>query len=94
VKYLAVALLGLVTIQAQEPRFIQWTNGIAAGQFNQRTDAIAAIQTVASAEARKTAVRAKILELIGGLPQSNAPLNAQITGSIDMGSYSIQKILF
>jgi dienelactone hydrolase len=94
VKYLAVTLLGLVTIQAQEPRFIQWTNGIAAGQFNQRTDAIAAIQTVASAEARKTAVRAKILELIGGLPQSNAPLNAQITGSIDMGSYSIQKILF
>ena len=73
---------------------MNWSNGVAAGQFNQRTAAIANIQTVADAEARKVTVRAKILELIGGLPQSNAPLNAQITGSIDMGSYSIQKILF
>jgi dienelactone hydrolase len=93
-KLLAFLLLGLSPLTAQEPRFFQWTNGLAAAELNQRMAVIAGVQTVASAETRKTAVRAKILELIGGLPQSTAPLNARITGTLDMGAYSIQKILF
>jgi cephalosporin-C deacetylase-like acetyl esterase len=39
-------------------------------------------------------VRAKVLELIGGLPEYNGPLNARVTGNLDLGDYTVEKIVF
>ena len=57
--------------------------GIAQEQLSKREAAVAGIQSVAEAEARRQAVRAKILELIGGLPDYSGPLNARVTGQIE-----------
>ena len=39
-------------------------------------------------------LRAKLIELIGGLPEEKCDLNAQITGRIEMDGYTIEKIIF
>ena len=57
-----------------------WMDRIAQEQLSKREAAIARIQSVAAAEARRQMVRAKILELIGGLPDYAGPLNARVTG--------------
>jgi len=55
---------------------------------------VKAVQSVDQAEARKRWVRAKILELIGGLPDYNGPLNARVTGRIEKPRYIIEKVIF
>ena len=70
-------------------QFLKWMDRIAQEQLSQREAAVARVHTVTEAEARKQAVRAKILELIGGLPDYSGPLNAQITGLIETPKYVI-----
>ena len=74
-----VLLIAGMTLQAQEPVFLKWMDDIAQQQLKQRGEKIAAIKTTTAAETRKKYVRAKILELIGGLPDYNGPLNARVT---------------
>ena len=69
-------------------------NAIAQKQLKARADTIAAIRDVRAAERRKTEVRAKILSLIGGLPDYKGPLNAKITGTLQRPGYVIEKVLF
>jgi hypothetical protein len=57
-------------------------NQIAQQQLQQRENAINEIHTVAEAERRKQAVRAKILKVLGGVPNYKGPLNPRITGRI------------
>src|SRR5687767_9768681 len=73
---------------------LRWMDGIAQKQLADRSARIAAITTVAQAETRKTAVRRKILESIGGLPDYTGPLNASVTGRIDHRDYVIEKVIF
>lgn len=77
-----------------EDRLLDWMNGIALEQLDRREAAVKAIQTVEQAEARKRMVRAKILELIGGLPDYNGPLNPRITGRVEKQGYVIEKVIF
>src|SRR5437762_14364799 len=77
-----------------EDKFLQWMDHIAQQQLDKRETALAAIQTVEQAEARKREVRAKILELIGGLPDYKGPLNARVTGSLERSGYVIEKVIF
>src|SRR5207302_127043 len=58
-----------------------------------RREKIAAITTREQAEARQKEVRAKILSLLGGLPEKT-PLNAQVLGSTQMKGFRIEKVLF
>src|SRR3984893_11202839 len=67
---------------------------IAQDQLSNRESAVAIIQSVGDAQARQQAVRAKILELIGGLPDYSGPLNAQITGRTELPRYIIEKVIF
>ena len=46
------------------------------------------------AERRQQQVRAKILELLGGLPDYEGPLNARVTGRIERARYTIEKVIF
>ena len=77
-----------------EDRLLEWMNGIALEQLDRREAAVKAIQTVEQAEARKRMVRAKILELIGGLPDYSGPLNPRITGRVEKPGYVIEKVIF
>jgi dienelactone hydrolase len=67
---------------------------IAQAQLDARDRAIAAIRTPADANARKVIVRAKLNELIGGLPTYNGPLNPRITGRLQTETHTIEKVIF
>jgi len=67
---------------------------IAQQQLERREKAIAEIHTVAGAQRRKHVVREKLMELLGGLPDYNGPLNPRITGRIQNESYTIEKVIF
>src|SRR5262245_20956909 len=92
-----LTLLNLLSLSAQGPiqdPLLRWMNQIAQQQLQRRENAIAAIQTVADAERRKELVRETLLDILGGLPDYNGPLNARITGRIEAESYSIEKVIF
>ena len=67
---------------------------IAQQHLERREKAIAEIHTVAGAQRRKHVVREKLMELLGGLPDYNGPLNPRITGRIQNESYTIEKVIF
>ncbi len=67
---------------------------IAQQQLARREKTIAGIHSVADAERRKEFVRKSLLELIGGLPGYNGPLNPRITGRIQSGNFTIEKVIF
>ena len=73
---------------------LRWMNHIAQQELQDRQRAIDQIHTVAEAEQRKQMVRAKLLELLGGLPDYTGPLNAKVTGEIKADGYTIEKVLF
>src|SRR5579872_7517746 len=89
---LACPLFGQVLFG--QDQLLDWMNGIAQKQLDRREASIQAVHSVDQAEARKRAVRAKILELIGGLPDYDGPLHARVTGSIDRSGYIIEKVIF
>ena len=71
-------LLLPVAVVAQPPQspLLRSMNETAQAQLTRRDAAIAAVHTKAQAEARQRDVRAKILDLIGGLPTYRGPLHA------------------
>ena len=75
-----LVILAFVAPLWADDQFLKWMDSIAQEQLSKREAAIAGIQTTAEAQARQQAVRAKILALIGGLPDYAGPLNAKITG--------------
>ncbi|MEK7408449.1 MAG: acetylxylan esterase [Acidobacteriota bacterium] len=77
-----------------DARLLKWMDSIAQEQLDRRAAEIAKIRTVADAERRKQLVRAKLLELNGGLPDYNGPLNPQVTGRLEHPGYSIEKVIF
>ena len=102
VKLTTLALLGATVLSppslfAQGPTqdpFLRWMDRIAQQQLQRRESAINEIRTVADAERRKQTVRAKLLEILGGLPNYNGPLNPRITGQIQNESFTIEKVIF
>jgi len=73
---------------------LHWMDSIAQRQLDEREKIIAGIHAVAQAEARKQWVRARLLEVLGGLPDYNGPLNARITGRLENDSYTVEKVIF
>ena len=73
---------------------LAWLDRIAQQQLDGRERAIAAIRTQADADRRKAMVRAKLTELIGGLPTYNGPLNARVTGRLQSDTHTIEKVIF
>ncbi len=90
-----LTLLTALACTAQITRDTQrWMDAIAQQQLGAREAAVNAIHTRAEAEQRKQHVRAKILELLGGLPDYDGPLNARVTGQIHVPGFIIEKIIF
>jgi len=101
-KQAIIALLGVTflvpqAVLAQEPirdPFLRWMNQIAQRKLQERQRVIDQIRSVADAERRKQRVLETLLELLGGLPDYNGPLNPTITGQIQAEGYTIEKVLF
>ena len=74
--------------------FLEWMNRTAQRQLDEREAAVARVRTVEEARARQAQVRARILELIGGLPDYSGPLNARVTGRVERPAYVIEKVIF
>jgi hypothetical protein len=87
-------LLIAAPLAAAEDPFLDWMDHIAQQQLDRREQAVRAVRSAAEARARQAQVRAKILELIGGLPDYEGPLNAKITGVIQKPQYAIEKLIF
>ena len=71
-----------------------WLNAKAQALLTERRAKIAAIKTPAEARERQVWVRAKLLELLKGLPDYKGPLNARTTGTIQQAGYRIEKVIF
>src|SRR4051812_19873478 len=67
---------------------------IAQQHLDGRERAITAIRTRADAERRQAMVRAKMTELIGGVPTYNGPLHARVTGRLHSDTHTIEKVIF
>ncbi len=90
---ITLTVLACLSLRAQDP-LLDWMNRTAQRQLDAREAAVHAVQSVEQAAARQTWVRAKILELIGGLPDYDGPLNARITGHVERQGYVIEKVIF
>lgn len=79
--------------QGPDP-FLSWLDARAQEQLRQRAQAVASIRTPQDADRRKQYVRAKMLDLLGGLPTFNGPLNARVTGRLVSETHTIEKVIF
>ncbi len=66
----------------------------SARYFAQGDAARDALKTPEAVRARQTEIRRFIIESIGGLPSSDTPLNARITGTVDGAGFTIEKLIF
>jgi len=89
-----ICAFNVARLSAADDRLLQWMDRVAQQQLSDREAAISRIHTLSEATARQTWVRAKILELLGGLPDYNGPLNARVTGRIERPRYTIEKVVF
>src|SRR3984893_13454889 len=79
---------------AKSDPLLNWMDKIAQKELDAREAVIAGIKTVADAETRKKVVRRKIMDMMGGLPDYNGPLNARVTGSIQADGFVIEKVIY
>jgi dienelactone hydrolase len=80
--------------QAGRSPLLNELNAIAQRQLHERAEAVAAIRDRAAAEARQKEVRARILSLIGGLPDFRGPLNARVTKTTKRDGFAIEHVQF
>ncbi len=59
-----------------------------------RQERFGRVKTEADLLALQAELRAKLLAAIGGLPETKAPLDARVTGTIPMDGYRIEKLVF
>ena len=80
--------------QPSQSPLVHELNAIAVRQLKERGEAIAAIRDVPAAQARQDEVRARVLSLVGGLPDYRGPLNARVTKSTSREGFTIDHVLF
>lgn len=90
---LSVVMLTTACCYGADP-LLTWMDKVAQKQLDLREAKIKAVATPEEAEQRKTYVRSKILELLGGLPDYDGPLNPRVTGTINQPGFVIEKIIF
>jgi uncharacterized protein (TIGR03435 family) len=86
----------VVPAQTVEPRqkLIDYLDGIAFQQLHARQQTVEGIQSRADAEKRREMVRRKVIELIGGLPQSTGPVAVKSFGTIAGDGFRIEKLAY
>ena len=66
----------------------------AREHFARQAEEKAAVNTVAEFERRRDTLRERFLDAMGGLPTERTPLNLECTGTLDRGSYVIEKLIY
>ncbi len=89
-----LAMVRAVDAQPPDSPLLKELSAIAGRQLKERADAISAVRDQATAEARKTVVRGRILSLLGGLPDYHGPLEARVTKTTKREGYVIENVLF
>ena len=94
-----VAISGALLAAAQSDnaarqRLIETLDEIANQQLAERARTVAGIQTRAAFDQRKTQVRAKILELIGGLPEHRGPVAVKEFGWLAGDGFRVEKLAY
>ncbi len=79
---------------AARQRLIEALDGVANGQLAARVQAIAKIQDAADADRRKTVVRRKILDLMGGLPENRGRLSVKQFGTLPGDGFHVEKLAY
>lgn len=86
-------LLAAAALHAQQTTR-SYLERIAFDELAARKQKVAAIQTREQFEHRRAEVRKQLAAMMGGLPNTRAPLNLRNVGEIDRGDYRIEKIIF
>jgi dienelactone hydrolase len=92
--------LGAQLAPSERPRvagvegLLKELTAMADRQLKERADTVAVIHDEAAARARQSEVRARILSLIGGLPDYRGPLNARVTKTTKREGFAIDHVLF
>ncbi len=79
---------------AARQQLIERLDAIANRQLEERAQKVAAIQSRGAFEQRKAQVRAKILELIGGLPEHRGPVAVKKFGSLAGDGFRVEKLAY
>jgi cephalosporin-C deacetylase-like acetyl esterase len=79
---------------AARQQLIETLDAIANRQLEERAQKVAAIQSRAAFEQRKAQVRAKILELIGGLPEHRGTVAVKEFGSLAGDGFRVEKLAY
>ena len=96
---LLIGVLCAIPIVAQQgnsarQKLIENLDALANTQLQQRAQAVAKIQTRLDAEKRKEAIRRKILDLIGGLPQQQNDVAVRQFGTLPGDGFRIEKLAY
>ncbi|HEV8254308.1 MAG TPA: acetylxylan esterase, partial [Vicinamibacteria bacterium] len=74
--------------------YLQYQVERAWSQDDRRRAAFESIRTEADLLKLQAEIRTRLLDLLGGLPEQRAALNARITGTVAMDGYRIEKLVF
>ncbi len=74
--------------------FLRYQVEMAWRQDERRQAELTAARTETEFLQYQRSLRGRLLEIIGGLPAEKTPLNARITGKIEMDGYRIEKLVF
>jgi dipeptidyl aminopeptidase/acylaminoacyl peptidase len=83
--------------QPEGPRitpYLAYQTEMAWRQDDRRRAAFAGIRTESDLLRVQSELRTKLLRMLGGLPATRTPLNARVTGRIQMDGFHIEKIIF
>lgn len=78
-------------VKDQLKRFLYNRSLEAFAAGDQARDAIIGREKL---EARQTYIREAFIEAIGGIPESDTPLNSRVTGTVPCGGFKIENITF
>src|SRR6478735_1405935 len=79
---------------AAQSQITAYLNGIGFGMLDRREQALAQITTRAAADARKAAVRARVLDLVGGLPAMSGAVAVKKYGSVEEDGFRVENIAY
>ncbi|PYP42206.1 MAG: hypothetical protein DMD43_03705 [Gemmatimonadetes bacterium] len=74
--------------------YLRYQLARAWSQDDRRRAAFEGVRTEADLLKLRAGIRARLLEILGGLPEERTPLNARIVGTIPMEGYRIEKVVF
>ncbi|HUS07593.1 MAG TPA: acetylxylan esterase, partial [Bryobacteraceae bacterium] len=72
----------------------EYLREIALRQLAARREKVAQIRTPEQFEERRAYVRRQLLKMLGPLPSEKTPLHIRKTGTLDRGSYRIEKLIY